>query len=1779
MLGFSRKAVVLTGFFATLNLAGLVWIHHDLTRSPQATVRVLAASLLPNADSPDRVRLTFDRDLIADGSVGRVEKTQVFSLAPAWPGKWVWSARDRIEYLLDKPLPAGRKVTLAATDQLKAVTGRTVEGQGEFVLAARPLRLVSFDVIASDGSDITLEATFNQPVDPAEFLRQSSFYDARTAARLGEPAVLTSAAQNAVVIRLRRPRSNEFRMVINEGFAGRGAEVGLSHPVEIQRMVSPGFAFLNSYVDLSDLGETVSVRLYFSQDLGPEQSPPRLGVEPAVEDLLVRIRDSVVIATGKFRAGARYAIRIPGALLSSEGKTLGDETRVAVEIPDYEPRIRFEHEQGLLSPWGRLEIDAKGVNLDQVAVQAWRVHANNLVSHLHWTDIDETSRSVLDKTVTVSQPHNRPGKLVLGLSELLSQPLGIYRVKASAADHRWTRDSALVTVTDLAITAKRHRDGYLVWVTSLRTAEPVPDVVVDGLTYNNQKVATARTDAEGVARLQFAGAHPDGGIWVITASRDGDLSYLQPDDNQWMIDDVERHGRPYANHYETMLYTDRGVYRPGETIHLTGIVRDAMGDVPSRFPLVVKVQRPDGRRVAELKVERREKDQGMFHVDYTPSSEAQTGPYAFYVTLPGSEDLLGSTEALVEAFVPVRMEVTAAPSQERFGPNTPPAVRATGRYLWDQPAAELPVKLEGTLSKTTFDSKSCRGFQFGWNRREASIPLPVVEGVLNERGESEMQVQLPENLGAGLYRLRLAATVTEPGGRSVSANTSAILDLFDTHIGLRLPKGQVVRAGETVAIDWVRRTGEDQPAAPGEMTLQVLRVEYDTVLKQVEGRYIWQSAERTQKVGDDQAIAPADAEGSLEITCPDSGSYRMIVADSRTGSCTCLEFYASRESEDAQSLAMNQPERVEIVTDKKTYLPGEQAKILLRSAIPGVVLLTLETDSVVSHRIAKITENTCELDVNLPGGLRGSAFLTATVVRAVDPNEESWLPHRGLGTVQLLMDHASRQMAVSIDAPIKARPGQVSTVTVDTGRPIDPNRPGLVHVWAVDEGILLAAAYETPQPHEFFLGPRAAGVWTADIFNWLLPDYKRPAGIVRIGGDGYDLDSLRRSPVATRVRAPAVVWREAIPVDREGKASVQMRLPDLTGELRIMAVAVDGDRYGRSEHALALTAPLLVESSWPRFAAPGDRFAIPVKLFNSSDRPLNLRMTTEASGPVELSIVQDQQTAVVEPGKPLTLWQHVTATAMGSGEIRIEAAEQGESGEPLKAHSLASLPVRPATALHTVVELKTVPAGQTLQISPPDVFVEGTVQTTVSVGARPSVNLEAALEEQIRYPYGCVEQTSSRLLSLLHASQIVSPTRTQAIDEMVKAGIARLWSMQTYSGGLSYWPGDPTPNLWGTAYAASCLLEARNAGYELDSRFTGELAKYLDSRLRDTDDERMDLGVRALVCHVLATFGDPPHGWMARLAEQKDKLDLAALSHLAGAFHATGNKGKALSLLPDRPPQGAMATTTTGRLTSQIQQEAVWLSTLLEIEPNHPMVAPLASSLDKARSNGRWGSTLNNAAAIAALARYQAMTRGDAPQFSGTIQAGGSEAVRFTHEVPASLEVRHAAEPVAISSEGQGTIYVIATSRGLVRDDLVKPYDRRLHVERRWMDREGKPVDANTLAVGDLVRVEITISTNGDAVHNIAVVDALPGGLEVDNPRLATSADMGEPLEQPDHVEFLDDRVVLFCTAESTPRTYRYALRAITAGEFSLPPIQGSCMYDDSVASLGKAGRVTIRKR
>jgi uncharacterized protein YfaS (alpha-2-macroglobulin family) len=805
------------------------------------------------------------------------------------------------------------------------------------------------------------------------------------------------------------------------------------------------------------------------------------------------------------------------------------------------------------------------------------------------------------------------------------------------------------------------------------------------------------------------------------------------------------------------------------------------------------------------------------------------------------------------------------------------------------------------------------------------------------------------------------------------------------------------------------------------------------------------------------------------------------------------------------------------------------------------------------------------------------------VVRPVNSEAMKWLPHRAMGMKRVVVDHKDNVLPVTITAPEKAEPLQAVNITVKTNAPIDPNNPAVIHCWGVDEGILMTTNYQTPDLLNYFLQPRSPGVFSSDMFFRLLPDFTRPETTTRIGAgsDGDGVRVSRRSPVAAKHRKPNVVWNKTMKVSADGTIEFQMQLPELIGQMRLMAVAVDHDRYGEAKSPVLMTSDLIVEAPLPRFAAPGDTFEIPVKLFNSTEETFTVNLETKINGPLTITSPATGEIEV-SPDKPTSIILKAQATETGNVEISIFGkASIAGTGEILSASAKGSLPIRPATALHSEISMQALEAGNELTLSPSPSFMAGAETITVDISSRPGVQLAPALEKLVRYPYGCVEQTTSRLFALLYAPHILGAARADSIEDMIQAGIARLWSMQTVSGGLSYWPGGTHPNAWGSAYAAWCLTEAQKAGHKVDPRFTDELMKYITSRLQNTEVRNgFDRNTKALLCHILSANNKAPIGWMNSLAEQKEHLDTAALSHLAVAFYAAGQADRAKELLPDESSLNlSISTSTSGRLTTTLQQKAVLLSAIMDIDPEHMMVVPIVRQVLKARSNGRWRSTLENSAALTALSKYQLHISKDESNFTGQLKTANGQTYDFSSDEAFTKRIQKSDGPISITSGGSGKIFVVRTSEGLAKKGLIKPYNSHISVTRTWVDQKGDSIDMQNLKVGDLVNVEIELkSLDERSTSNIAIVDALPAGMEVENPKLVTSAVSNRPAgDRADHMEFLDDRVILFAGVGRHKRLFRYALRVTTIGQFDLPPIQASCMYDPAIASLGQEQKVTIK--
>jgi alpha-2-macroglobulin len=413
--------------------------------------------------------------------------------------------------------------------------------------------------------------------------------------------------------------------------------------------------------------------------------------------------------------------------------------------------------------------------------------------------------------------------------------------------------------------------------------------------------------------------------------------------------------------------------------------------------------------------------------------------------------------------------------------------------------------------------------------------------------------------------------------------------------------------------------------------------------------------------------------------------------------------------------------------------------------------------------------------------------------------------------------------------------------------------------------------------------------------------------------------------------------------------------------------------------------------------------------------------------------------------------------------------------------------------------------------------------------------------------------------------------------------------MQTRDGGLSYWPGGHYSELWPSAYVGQLLLVARRGGYTPEPRFVEELLKYLKANLyagghESGDDQSENENMRAMFCHVLAGFGQPHEGWQARLAERPERLDMAGRAHLAAAWLETGQKDRARAALPPDTIELAVANSTGSPTASQVHQQATLLAVLLDLDRDHPWIPLLVRKLESARTAGHWGTTLENATALAALARYQ-LSDAEPSTFSGQITVGTAKQLAFDDKQPATARFEFGADPVKFTSNGTGSIFVTVQTRGLATDGHLESFDRQLRIRRIWTDRTGAKIKRSKLRVGDVVYVEVRLTApglaNDETIANVAIVDALPAGMEVEHPALATSA--GSPAQPddvnaPDRVEFRDDRVIIFSSAGSTRRSFRYALRVVSVGRFTIPPIEASCMYNAGLASRHGGGTLEIKR-
>ena len=1930
----SRRFWVTVLVFALLNVS--TWIgYHQYTLSRLHLLRIVKFD--PGHEARVGPRPTFAWEFNLDVSHPGAKENQISPgvITPPVPGKWLWHDGRTLTFTPDNDLPRATRFTISLpTERVSTVNGIRLDKAFSETFTTAPLKLLAARQSAFDDEhQMVIELEFDDVVNPAEAMKHLVLKDPEwkilSFHPQGEAAGKIIRVQTDPLPQL-RDREDAFIFVqLTPGLAGNSGPLGITEDSSQKLSIATDLMATEAIAFSPGSGDA-KIRLRFNNTPDLESLRQVLSVEPAVKFNLA-MDDEGVALSGPFQPGNRYAVKIAKAAIGSDRKKFPRPDVLSAFVPDRSPQVWFEHAEGYLGSQGNRTLLAHAVNVGGFKVTVTRLYDNNLVawrntnnSH-RWEDPNPLAVPVATKSIVLANVKNKLQDVRLSLDEVLPPDAprdGVYRIGLSTdtemATH-WHRRhrgnispdeddsnnesaSTIVTLSDIGLTAKQTRDGVHVWAVSLSTAKPMADVRIRAYSNKNQPLGEAKTDKDGLA--VFAGIHAAPGehaavllaeiaesgsrlAWEAQQAADialpqRGLTWLDLNGSEINFAGFDVAGKPYLHGgYEAFIYTDRGVYRPGETAHLRAIVRGPDLASPPAFPVRWQLRRPDLR---DWKAEIMNLDaDGAASLDVNLPADLPTGRWSVDLALPGengkSGESFGSVTFQIEEFVPNRMKMKLDVSGEMAVKNTDRILIAhhgliaqvQADYLFGKPVIGRPATLTARIEPAVFSSPQWAGWTFNdaantadalGHRKAGGCRIELKEIPLDQNGHAKWNIDTDELLAteedgkksgtpsnpskdSGPWQVTFFSSVTEAGGRAVNATRTVDVDRLPYYIGVH-PAKSSVSPGTALDFD-LRCIAPDGSISTvnGQFKVRVYRNTWNTSFVYADGRYRYISSRKLDPIGDASNAAITAGVGICAFNPPVSGNYVIRIESSETGCVTSLSFIVSSGAWE-DNVSREHPEQLEILVTQPPMGPmqtareiavrfdaamlarfwhghsllapivpgfraGETAQVIVHSPFAGRLLLSVETDSVLSTHVIDMPAANMAIPVQLPDNCRPSAFVTATVIRAIDPNAK-WRTHRAFGIARLPIDNSDRRLTVKISAPPETRPG--NTLAVDLKVTDANGRPAVnaaVTVAAVDEGILSLTNFSTPNPYTFFTAPRAHAVRWSDLYGRLMPEVARPEGASPVGGDGDAPEAPRhQTPVtARRVRSVAMV-SPILHTNAQGNLHTDFQVPEFAGQLRLMAISYGGKSFGSTQSNVFVRSPLLVQSSWPRFAAPEDRFTVPLVVFNntSSAGVAEIRITLAEYGGDKVSsqlnyvAAKDRElvlsTQTIAPGGQATVsFEVIAAARCGVARASLHATLNTES-----CNETIELPIRPASPAISVGGYAIATPGVPARISIVDGMLEGTGELQIRAGPFPSLELPRGIEYLDRYPYGCAEQTTSACFPLVALGDLgpqIAPGvfSRDRIERKLQAGVTRLIGMQTADGGIAMWPGANQPSWpWASVYAAHFLVEARTAGHQIPEDFHDHLMAYVRSLLNQATDKPEIVEAQAYACYVLALAGKPERAIMSRLTEiintkKPERSGYTPIApearfHLAAAWLAAGRRDLATGLIPQTIPQPRSQRQLTGNIGSPVRDRAVLVSTLLAIDPDHPAIPAMVQQIADAGKPNGWRSTQDAAFAVIALGKYVRQMKPTEPYESARLHLDGDNCIaEISDGKPLATDPAFDARSkfdLRITGSKSARAYVSWLQTGVP----IKPAsdeDAGMKIRRRYLNAKGEPIANNTVRSGDLVQIELTIESL-TPLDNIVIDDLLPAGLEIENARLETTADKRQ-LDQKaiesasnftqGRLDVRDDRlIVMGALNRAGAGQFMYLARAVTPGGFIVPPVRGECMYDIGTHSISGGGRI-----
>lgn len=1510
-----------------------------------------------------------------------------------------------------------------------------------------------------------------------------------------------------------------------------------------------------------------------------------------------------------------YEVSVMETLTAAAGETLLRRTSKAIKTRRISPVVSFASDGFLLPADTSNGLPVVSVNVPSVAVEFFRINEKGLAEFVNWrgttgkkdyyrlSQAGKYGTMVFSGRFDLDVERNRRtvNHLPVGEIEALQAP-GVYlAVMREPGEYGYSYQAAYFLVTDIGLFARVYDEESLIFASSLGSGTPLADVTLTFYDPKGQIVSTGVTDDKGGYR--YAGKL-SGNIRIIIASREaggreGEVGILPlniPALDMSAFDLGERPFRPR----EIFVYSPRDLYRPGETLVVSALLRDQDGGAVEPRPLTARLYRPDGKEVRRMTLspaDLGEDGLGYYHADINIPASAGTGGWQLKIwDDPSVKAPAGVFAFHVEEFLPERMRLSLDAAPRFPGPDTTLAVSVSGEYLYGAPAAgnDAAARVRVT-AKRTFSEAVFKGFSFG-DIEDAAHREAWEIGDLKLDDAGGTVIEIPsrwEQIGSPLSVVT-AVDLFETGGRPVTRAIEQDVWPADTLVGIRPLFGSdapdLHPNPGPVTFEVVRADREGRLLTASGLSVEVIREDRD---------YYWEYSdatgwryEHTQKnyrfFAETLDLAP-DRPTPLTLHL-ESGQYVLAVKDTATGLQTSLRFQVGYGWYGNGAAQTARPDKVAMALDRPAYQPGDIIRLSVTPPHSGEGVIMVEGERPLwVRRMPLSSEGTIVEIPMLAGWNQHNIYISAVVFRPADAAEKI-TPNRAVGLIYLPLDRSLRKLDMSIDAADEVVPqGPVEVNLRLKGVEASSDSRVFVTLAAVDAGILSITDFKTPDPPAYFFGQRRYGVNAYDVYGRVIESMDGGMAALRFGA-GADLVGGKRPENRVELLS---LFQGPVTFDDRGRARLVLDLPNFNGSLRLMAVAFSRDAFGSAEREMTVAAPVVTQLSLPRFLAPKDRSEATLDIHNLSGIPLDLSLVMAAQG--SLALENGSRNIHLADREKTTLRFPITAGEdVGAGTLRMHL-----SAADYQFTQSWTMGIRPGYPGISRRVMKVIEPGEavTLDRDLATGLIPATVEGRLTVSTRVPIDFQEAMKGLIAYPYGCLEQTTSRAYPLLMAVPEtiaafnlpgISPEKRMA--ELEKT-LDRLGGMQLPTGGFGLWDKNSPEEGWLTVYAADFLETARDMGLgtppgmrdpalkRLEAYLTRGAPEpaYVSNAMRDD----LDFSVRSYAAYVLARLGRAPLGTLRTLYDGAgDMASSLALAHIGIAFSLMGDAQQSRDALmkaalarPEisgyRPDYG-----------SPIRDLALTAALFAEYNATDlPGYETLLFDLEKTLHGRTWLSTQERYALFRAGIALMRQSDG---RFSGDLTMAGTVIpVSQEADFQMALSAKEMAAGTTFRSKEARPLYLSAAVDGYT----VKPPRAdasHIAVTREYLDLEGRAMDRRTFNVGELLLVHLRIAAK-ENIPDALAADLLPAGFEIENPNLKTSAGIeeiqadgraiGEHRESADVVyqEFRADRYIAAVRLNDHQVAHLfYLVRAVSPGVFAVPPPFVESMYRPEIRGIGE---------